>query len=78
MPNPANDVLNIRYELNENTLVKISVVDLTGRAVIDFAADQQAKGIHQQAINVANLSQGIYMLNFNTGKGQFNSKFVKQ
>lgn len=78
MPNPTNDVLNIRYELNDNATVKLSVVDLAGRVVIDLGITQQAKGIHQQVVNVAGLAQGIYMLNFNTGRGQYNSKFVKQ
>ncbi|HLP22216.1 MAG TPA: T9SS type A sorting domain-containing protein, partial [Chitinophagales bacterium] len=77
-PNPTSDVLNVSYELSEVTPVKISVLDLAGRTVIDLQNENQGKGAHQQNILVGNLADGIYLLNFNTGKGQFNTKFVKQ
>ena len=77
-PNPANDVLNVTYELNDQTLTQISVIDLTGRKVLDVLNEVQSKGTHQNSIRLNNLAPGIYMLNYATDKGQFNTKFVKQ
>ena len=77
-PNPATDVLYVVYELNDPTPVSVSVIDLTGRKVIDVVNEIQGRGAHQNAIGLSNLSAGIYMLNFMTDRGSFNTKFVKQ
>ncbi len=77
-PNPANDVLNVVYELSNQTLAQISVVDLTGRKVMDVLNEMQSKGTHLHTINLSNLANGIYLLNFITDKGHFNTNFVKQ
>jgi len=77
-PNPANDVLNVKYELNDPTLTQISILDLQGRKVLDVVNDTQARGAHSHTINLNSLTGGIYMLNFTTDKGNFNTKFVKQ
>ncbi len=77
-PNPANDVLNVAYELNDPTFTQISVIDLTGRKVIDVTNEMQNRGPHQHMVRLNNLASGIYMLNFTTDKGHFNTKFVKQ
>ncbi len=77
-PNPANDVLYVSYELNDQTPTEISVIDLTGRKVLDVLHEVQNKGTHQHNIALNNLAQGIYILNFTTDKGHLNTKFVKQ
>ena len=78
MPNPASDVLNVVYELNQNTPVKISVVDLTGRTMMDVLSETEAKGKYQQTIHLNSIAEGIYLLNFMSEKGSFNTRFVKQ
>lgn len=77
-PNPATDVLQVTYELNDPTLTSIAILDLTGRKVLDVISDVQSRGPHQHTIKLTNLSAGIYMLNFTTDRGHFNTKFVKQ
>lgn len=77
-PNPANDVLNVKYELNDPTLTQISIIDLTGRKMMEVINEVESKGPHQQNIRLINLASGIYMLNFTTDRGHFNTKFVKQ
>ncbi len=77
-PNPANDVLNVTYELNQPTRTQVSVIDLTGRKVLDVLNEMQNKGTYQHNIRLDNLAPGIYLLNFTTDRGNFNTKFVKQ
>ena len=77
-PNPATDVLFVNYELNDNTGVKLSVIDLTGRKVIDVTNSTETKGAHQHQVKLTDLSSGVYLLNFVTDNGSFNTKFVKQ
>ena len=78
LPNPANDVLYMNYELKDNTAIKCAVIDLQGRKVMDVMNATESRGIHQHQINLANVSAGIYLLNFVTESGSFNTKFVKQ
>lgn len=77
-PNPAADVLVVKYELNNPTFLQLSVFDLTGRKVMNALSENVNKGTHLQELHIADLAPGIYMLNFNTNVGQFNTKFVKQ
>jgi len=77
-PNPATDILNVFYELNDPTLTAISIFDLAGRKTIEVVNDMQVRGMHQHSIKLGGLAPGIYMLNFTTDKGHFNTKFVKQ
>ena len=77
-PNPATDVLFVKYELNDNTNIKLSVIDLTGRNVIEVVNSAEVKGSHQHQVKLTDLSSGVYLLNFVTDNGSFNSKFIKQ
>lgn len=78
IPNPTSDMLNVSYNLNEETTVKISVVDLTGQVISSMTEESEYKGFRQHEIRVADLAPGIYILNFATDRGSFNAKFVKQ
>ena len=77
-PNPAKDVLNISYELSDITQLKISIIDLTGRKMIDVVNATQNKGTHQHTLNLTELSQGVYFVNMMSDSVSFNSKFIKQ
>ena len=77
-PNPANDVLYVSYLLNQSAAIKISVIDLTGRLVFNAINESESKGRQQHEIKLSDLSSGIYLLNFTTENGSFNTKFVKQ
>ena len=77
-PNPANDVLYVNYQLTENAIVKLSIVDLTGRTVVNALNENETKGGYMQELKLNDLASGIYLLNFMTDNGSFNSKFVKQ
>jgi ASPIC and UnbV/Secretion system C-terminal sorting domain/FG-GAP-like repeat len=71
-PNPANDVLNIKFNENLNQFKSVQIFDLVGRVVLTDA-------ILNQTINVKSLSKGTYVLiaKDNDGK-QFSQKFIKE
>jgi len=77
-PNPAKDILNIHYELNETSRLRILLNDLTGRKVMEVFNGKAQQGVHQQAVDLSDLSQGIYLIHFVSENGEFNSKFVKE
>ncbi|MEO7358326.1 MAG: choice-of-anchor B family protein [Ignavibacteria bacterium] len=66
-PNPFNPETQIRYILNENGTVKLSVYDNTGRLVSLVFDGFKSAGSHKLKFNSADLTSGIYFyrLDFN-------------
>ena len=60
-PNPAHDYTIIRYNLPENTEVKIFIHDLNGRLVQTLIDQKQTEGQHYVQFNIDNLSSGMYL-----------------
>jgi len=71
-PNPANNQLNIKYQLNNQQNVTLKVIDIMGNVVVS----QPVYGTSNTAkINIEKLSSGVYFLQISTKSG--NSKVVK-
>lgn len=60
-PNPANSLIAINYEVNDNTNGKIIIYDMLGKQVKEFTITDK-QGIAK--INVADLNAGIYFYSF--------------
>jgi hypothetical protein len=52
----------LHYNLIQDTRVKLSVYDVTGRLVKDIVNKQQKKGDYRMVLDLYNLSQGVYFL----------------
>lgn len=73
-PNPAIDNSTIRFALEENENVKITLTDLNGRVVKEIANGQMAPGEHSIAFSTAELASGMYLVTVDKGT----SKQVKK
>ncbi len=62
-PNPSSDNLNIKYELNSNSVVSISIVDFFGKTqrVVSNNLKQNA-GSHEIQLNVEEMKPGVYFV----------------
>jgi hypothetical protein len=69
-PNPATDVINIS-NVNNLEITKSTISDVNGRIVKQISSSLNA-------INVGDLSAGVYFLNVTTTEGVGITKFVKQ
>jgi hypothetical protein len=69
-PNPTTSVINLDFS-EAVTIDKIVVVDITGKTVL-----QQAANTTQ--VNVEKLAKGLYILEAYSGKEKFTSKFIKE
>lgn len=68
-PNPANDILNITN--NENLKINaLALTDVNGREI-------KKQTSNFDYINISNLQKGIYFLKFETEKGNFIEKIIK-
>lgn len=68
-PNPANDKLLVK---SQEMIEKIAITDIAGKTIMDIAT-QSDKAI----IDVADLSNGLYILNIHSAKGIYSTKVVK-
>ncbi|MFQ6604318.1 MAG: T9SS type A sorting domain-containing protein [Fidelibacterota bacterium] len=65
-PNPFNPVTTIRYELPEQTSVKLAIYDILGQEVAVLVDEQQAPGIREVEFDARNLASDIYFYRLST------------
>ena len=61
-PNPANEIMNVSFDLKGNASFEIQLTDLTGR-VVDTRGSAVKAGKVQSEFNVASLANGTYIVN---------------
>ncbi|MEO8760007.1 MAG: M64 family metallopeptidase [Bacteroidia bacterium] len=61
-PNPANDVLTVRYTLQNESDMEFQMLTDEGRVVSTTKVKSQSVGEHDQKIDLANLAKGNYFL----------------
>lgn len=77
-PNPTQLILNINYGMRNSGSLRISVVDLTGRTVIEPIASHKPAGEHSEKINIQSLSPGVYFVRIESENEQVVRKLVVQ
>jgi hypothetical protein len=66
-PNPATDVVNIRYTLEKASDVEIVILDELGRVIRAVQKAQTGMGEQSAQVNVADLPAGIYYIRMVAG-----------
>ena len=66
-PNPASDVTEIVYNLDEKALLNIELYDVTGSKIKTVLNEYQNRGVQSVKMDVSNLDPGIYLLNLKAG-----------
>jgi hypothetical protein len=76
-PNPAQDVLNIAYHLDEAGFTSLQIFNSIGQEVKSLKRNvNQSAGNHQAAINTSGLDAGLYFVKLTTEKGNKIQKFM--
>lgn len=75
-PNPTNNNLTVKFNLENSSIVSINVVDLAGK-VVYYSTNNHVEGINNSTINVANLVNGIYFVKLTASDYSSTVKFVK-
>jgi hypothetical protein len=73
-PNPAQDVLTIQPGVNVAGDVQVKIADLLGKTVFQGTA----AAINGYAINISNLSSGMYMVQVANGTAVSTTKIIKK
>jgi Secretion system C-terminal sorting domain len=71
-PNPANEILNVEFEIL-NDYTTISIINALGEIVL---IDKQA--MQHKALNIQNLSGGVYYIKVESKNGSSIQKFIKE
>jgi hypothetical protein len=74
-PNPATSSTNVAIELNTESIVSVSVTDLSGKVV--YSTDLgSVNGVQNVAINTDSISNGAYLVNINVNGSTSTQKLI--
>lgn len=77
-PNPASAKVELTYTLSSSSAVIADVYDMRGSKVLSFNNGMQAAGAQKLAVDVSELSSGVYNVVLNAAGTVVTTKFVKQ
>ncbi|MCX7835039.1 MAG: carboxypeptidase regulatory-like domain-containing protein [bacterium] len=75
-PNPFNPVTEIRFDLKEKGLTKLTVFDLLGRTVATLVNEELPAGYHSVRFDGTKFAAGVYFYRIESGKFQALKKMV--
>ena len=78
-PNPFNSSTTLGYTLAERAEVRIELMDMTGRQIMEIANTSQASGKYTYTIDAAshNLKAGVYLVNILVNGNPITKRIVK-
>jgi hypothetical protein len=78
-PNPAESLIQIRFENPEETQVQAEILDLNGRLIYSLCNQPVKKGMNMLSFTIEHLSQGVYVLTIKSKTQVLHStRFVKK
>ncbi|MBM4157428.1 MAG: T9SS type A sorting domain-containing protein [Ignavibacteria bacterium] len=66
-PNPFNSMTNVKFQMLNGGMAKITVYDVLGKEVITLVNEKLAPGTYEIRFDGGNLSSGIYFYRMTTG-----------
>jgi hypothetical protein len=76
-PNPANEVLNVKMEINNATTGVIAIYNAAGSKVKETSFNA-ANGVSVEQVSINDLSAGLYTVKITTNDGFATRKFTKK
>ncbi len=77
-PNPANNVLHVRYNLPTEDKILISVFDLQGKLLLELNKGNKAKGEHEETLDLSKLPAGQYVCRISGQTNTISKNIIKQ
>ncbi|MCF8245794.1 MAG: S8 family serine peptidase [Saprospiraceae bacterium] len=68
-PNPAQDILNFRFEFFQSNNLRLDLLTVDGRLVKTALDGKMASGNHLVKVNVADLAGGVYLYRLRSEEG---------
>ena len=74
-PNPAHEVVNLKFSTLENGKAKISLFDISGKQLA-FQSQTVVPGTHTVSLNLNHVPSGIYFVKVESGDNIFTEKLI--
>ncbi|MGP8323618.1 MAG: T9SS type A sorting domain-containing protein [Methanosarcinaceae archaeon] len=75
-PNPASDIMRIRYDIQAESNVKISIIDMSGRTINTIVNDVHTIGPYEREVNLQGIENGIYIIRLLSKDGFVSKRFI--
>ena len=76
-PNPTSNEVHLQLYIDEPGKLDIAITDLNGKVVYSTSTAAMPRGMNNTTLNIGDLSDGVYMITINTGKGSYSNKIIK-
>lgn len=76
-PNPAENIVEVSYELKSTSPVRYSIFDISGKLVEQEVRGLQIAGMQKMSIDVSGLAAGQYSIAIEHASGRSTANFVK-
>jgi hypothetical protein len=77
-PNPGHGLCRLTYLINEYAIVRVNVLDMTGRRLAKGIAVQRAPGSYTEPVDLSGFAGGVYLLELVAGKETHVLKVIKE
>jgi hypothetical protein len=77
-PNPANSILNIRFQLPKEDNISIALIDIQGKLLLYKNLGNKAVGEHQETFDLNGIPQGTYICRISGQKNTITKQLIKQ
>jgi hypothetical protein len=74
-PNPADNNVNVMFNISENKSMNVSVVSILGNVVKNYNINA-VSGLNTINVDIADLKGGIYFVNLRSGNTQITKKLI--
>ena len=77
-PNPARDILQVSYNLSDNSEIEINVFNLSGQKETILYSGSQLAGNNIHVLSITNLPTGTHLLQIKGSKFSITKTLIKQ
>jgi hypothetical protein len=75
-PNPAQNIVNFQYYVEEASYVRLSILDLTGREITTVVDEFQEAGEYDLSVETTGLTNGVYVYTLETSQGKESKRLL--
>jgi hypothetical protein len=77
-PNPATNLLNVKYNLPTDDKIVISLFDLHGKLLLEVNKGNRKKGEHEESLDISILPAGQYVCRISGQTNAISKNIIKQ
>jgi len=76
--NPAPGRCRVRYSLARENDVRVRLIDVAGRVVLELAPGRRDAGVHEETLELAGIASGVLVLELRAGRHVTTRKLVRR